>query len=258
MYDQVVMENKKQPKYQALTTWLRQEIAAGTWHEGDVLPSESELCARANASRGTVRHALAQLRSEGLIAGGQGKPPIVAQQVQSQSFTTFMSFTDWARSIGLEAGQDTRELAQRRPEAFVSEQLELDEDAKVVQLLRLRLLDGSPAMLERTSFPQEVGRLLFDFDTDSGSIFEYLREQGVDLYRGKHTIDAVAADEVDAQLLGVPVGAPLLREQRVTSSKSGQKLEFSDDRYLPHLANFTIENTSEQRASLSRVRSIAG
>ncbi|RWZ84785.1 GntR family transcriptional regulator [Glutamicibacter sp. HZAU] len=252
------MENKKQPKYQALTTWLRQEIAAGTWHEGDVLPSESELCARANASRGTVRHALAQLRSEGLIAGGQGKPPIVAQQVQSQSFTTFMSFTDWARSIGLEAGQDTRELAQRRPEAFVSERLELDEDAKVVQLLRLRLLDGSPAMLERTSFPQEVGRLLFDFDTDSGSIFEYLREQGVDLYRGKHTIDAVAADEVDAQLLGVPVGAPLLREQRVTSSKSGQKLEFSDDRYLPHLANFTIENTSEQRASLSRVRSIAG
>lgn len=202
---------------------------------------------------GTCWHALAQLRSEGLIAGGQGKPPIVEQQVQFQSFTTFMSFTDWARSIGLEAGQETRELAQRRPEAFVAEQLELDEDTKVVQLLGLRLLDGSPAMLERTRFPQEIGRLLFDFDTDSGSIFEYLREQGVDLYRGKHTIDAV-----DAQMLGVPVGAPLLCEQRVTSSKSGQKLEFSDDRYLPHLANFTIENTSEQRASLSRVRSIAG
>lgn len=138
------MENKKQPKYQALTTWLRQEIASGTWHEGDVLPSEAELCARANASRGTVRHALAQLRSEGLIAGGQGKPPFVAQQVQSQSFTTFMSFTDWARSIGLEAGQDTRELAQRRPDAFVSEQLELDEDAKVVQLF-------APALARRES-----------------------------------------------------------------------------------------------------------
>lgn len=251
------MENKKQPKYQALTVWLRQQIATGAWHEGDVLPSEAELCARASASRGTVRHALAQLRSEGLIAGGQGKPPFVAQPVQSQSFTTFMSFTDWAQSIGLQAGQETRELAQRPADDFVAEQLGLEEGAKVVQILRLRLLDGSPAMLERTSFPYEVGRLLFEFDTDSGSIFEYLREQGVDLYRAKHTIDAIAADEVDTPLLDVPPGSPLLRERRVTSSKTGQKLEFSDDRYLPNLANFTIENTSEHRALLSRVRSVA-
>lgn len=255
LYDQVVSPNKNYPKHQQLAADLRQRIASGQWREGDKLPSESELCALVEASRGTVRHALATLRSEGLIAGGQGKPPTVAHTVPSQSFSTFMSFTEWAQSIGRSPGQRTVELARRVADSIVAEQMGLRADEKVIQVLRLRLLDETPAMVERSNFALEAGRLLFDFDSDSGSIFGYLREQGVDLSRGRHTIDAVAADETDAELLGVQVGTPLLRERRITSSRAGEILEYSDDRYLPQLANFSIENTSEHRAALTRVPS---
>lgn len=253
MYDQVVTEIKNQPKHQVLAAELRAHIASGRWGEGDQLPSEAELCLQANASRGTVRHALATLRSEGLISGGQGKPPVVAHAVKSQSFSTFMSFTEWAHSAGQEPGQRTIELAKRPADAAVADQLEVQEGAMVVQILRLRLLDGTPAMIERSSFEPTAGRLLFDFDTDSGSIFTYLRENGVDLARGRHIIDAVAADATDSELLKVDVGTPLLRERRITSTSTGEVLEYSDDRYLPQLANFSIENTSEHRAALSRV-----
>lgn len=257
MYDQVVIQNKNQPKHQLLAADLRERIASGQWLEGDPIPSETELCAQANASRGTVRHALATLRSEGLIAGGQGKPPVVAHAVRSQSFSTFMSFTEWAHSVGRTPGQRTLELARRPATEEAAGQLELEPGTMIVQVLRLRLLDDTPAMIERTSFAPDAGRLLFDFDTDSGSIFNYLREQGVDLSRGKHIIDAVAADGEDSTLLQVPAGTPLLRERRITSSSTGEVKEYSDDRYLPHLANFTIENTIEERAAFTRAPSLA-
>lgn len=253
LYDQVVIHNNNQPKHQWLANELRQRVTSGQWGQGDRLPSEAQLCAESGASRGTVRQALATLRSEGLIAGGQGKPPVVAHAVPSQSFSTFMSFTEWAQSTGRTPGQRTLELAKRPANADVSAQLELEPGTPVVEVLRLRLLDSEPAMVERTSFVLPVGRLLFDFDTDAGSIFGYLREQGVALDRGRHTIDAVAADELDADVLGVPLGTPLLRERRLTCSHAGEALEYSDDRYLPQLANFTIENTSEHRAALVRV-----
>ncbi|MNI98974.1 UTRA domain protein [compost metagenome] len=46
-------------------------------------------------------------------------------------------------------------------------------------------------------------------------------------------IDAVAADETDADLLEVAVGAPLLRERRTTRNAAGVPVEYADDRYLP-------------------------
>lgn len=253
LYDQVVSQSNHEPKHQVLADELRRRIRNGHWVEGDALPSESQLSVQAGASRGTVRQALAALRSEGLITGVQGKPPVVAHAVPSQPFTTFMSFTEWAQSSGRVPGQRTIELAKRPADRQVAARLELEPDTQVVQVLRLRLLDEVPAMLERSSFILPVGRLLFDFDTDTGSIFGFLREQGISLDRGQHTIDAVGADEVDSRLLGVPAGTPLLREKRLTRSRAGQAMEFSDDRYLPHLANFSIENTSEHRATLVRV-----
>jgi GntR family transcriptional regulator len=246
-----------QPLHQRLADELRGRITSGTWPEGFQIPSEAELCREFEASRGTVRQALSALRKEGLILGGRGKQPVAGRAALSQPFTTFMSFTEWAGSIGRSPGQQTREIAKRPASADVAAQLGIREGEPVVEVLRLRLLGDTPAMVERTSFILSAGKLLFDFDTDSGSIFSYLKENGVDLSRGRHTIDAVAADSLDVELLGVQPGAPLLRERRLTSSATGEPIEYSDDRYVPGITNFTIENTSEHRANLVRVPTTA-
>lgn len=248
-----VLQISNEPMHHQLTELFRQSIASDTWSQGECLPSEAELCAAHGVSRGTVRHALAALRHEGLIVGGRGKPPTVARAVPSQPFATFMSFTEWAQSMGKVPGQQTYELARRRADEQTASQMGLSIGAPVVQLVRLRLLDDVPTMIERATFANEVGRTLFDFDTDAGSIFSHLTDQGIEICRGKHLIDAVAADEIDAVMLGIEKGAPLLRERRVSYGGAGQILECSDDRYLPQAANFVIENTREARAMLVRV-----
>lgn len=240
-----------------LTDELRGQIQNGRFAEGDSFPSEAELCLATGASRGTVRRALSVLRAEGLITGGRGRAPVVSHAVPSQPFTTFMSFTEWAFATGRVPGQLTREIARRPASEEAAGHLGIAAGEPVVQVLRLRLLDGEPAMVEASTFVHSVGRLLFDFDADSGSIFGFLSDAGIDLHRGRHTIDAVAATASDAALLGVDEGAPLLRERRLTYSSRGEALEYSDDRYVPALANFVIENTRETRAALVRIPTTA-
>jgi len=112
-----------------------------------------------------------------------------------------------------------------------------------VDILRVRLLDGEPVMVERATFVEPVGRLLFDFDLDSGSIYAHLTAEGVDLRSARHTFDAVLAGELDSELLGIPAGAPLLRERRRATSADGTPLEYGDDRYRPDRVTFTIDNS---------------
>ncbi|WP_245931441.1 GntR family transcriptional regulator [Actinokineospora auranticolor] len=227
---------------------LRGRISRGQLPVGAALPSEAQLCEEFTASRGTVRQALAALRNEGLIGGGQGKPPVVRQAAVAQPFETFLSFTRWAREMGREPGQRTIEVARRGASPVAADALGIDEGAPVVEVLRLRLLDGIPTMLERSSFVEPVGRLLFDFDPDSGSIYEHLLGRGVDLRAARHTIDAIGADAVDAEHLTIAEGAPLLRERRRATDATGARVEYGDDRYRPDLVTFTIDNAQTGRA----------
>ena len=231
---------------------LREQIRLGQLAVGVALPSESQLCDHWKSSRGPVRQALATLRSEGLIAGGRGKPPVVCTSSTGQPFDTLLSYSAWANSIGREPGQRTIELALRRADDHIASMLQIAEGAPVVQMLRLRYLDGEPAMLERATLVEDVGRRLFDFDCDSGSLWAYLLSQGVQFATASHAIDAVAADAIDAAHLDVPEGAPLLRQQRCTRGPNGDVIEYNDDRYLPATVSFTIENTFDARCALAR------
>lgn len=249
----MVMPESPSSLHARLATEFRRRIASGGWPEGSQVPSEAQLVAEFGASRGSVRQALAALRAEGSIVGGQRRQPVVRRLVRSQPFTTFQSFSAWASTSGFTPGQRTIEVARRASDDEVAERLGLTPGDPVVQVLRLRLLDDLPAMVERTSFVLEVGRHLFDFDTDSGSVFSHLRDVGVDLHHARHTFDAVAADHIDAELMDIQLGFPLLRERRLTSTSRDEPVEVSDDRYLPSVSNIVIDNVMDQRAPLQRV-----
>jgi GntR family transcriptional regulator len=243
----------QQPLHERIASALRAQISTGELPVGTAVPSESQLCAQWSASRGPVRQALTALRAEGLIGGGPGKPAVVLRQALSQPFETFLSFSSWVTGMGRVPGQRTLELARRPAPPEVADALGIDPGVPVVQLLRLRLIDDRPTMIERSTFVEPVGRLLFDFDADSGSIYGHLADQGVDIATARHLIDAVAADRTDSELLGVDVGAPLLREQRRAYDAAGGPVEYSDDRYRPDLASFSIENSQQARPALVRL-----
>lgn len=225
--------------YTQIADDLRAQIAAGTLRPGDDVPTESELAERWHTSRGPIRNALAALRSEGLIETGRGRPARVVSRKASQAVDMSVPFTRWARDLGVTPGAQTQELSLRRA-GERAELLGVSPDDTIVSVVRLRLLDGRPTMLERLFYTEAVGRRLLDVDTDAISITEYLGSVGHPIVGLEHQIDAVAADDQDAALLRVPQGTPILRLSRISRDASGRIFEASEDRYLSEVVRFTV------------------
>lgn len=235
---------------------LRERIASGRLRPGDDVPTEAELAERWHTSRGPIRNALAALRAEGLVETTRGRPARVVSKKATQAVDMSVPFTRWARDLGLRPGAQTQEVSLRRA-AELAEPLGVSPDDQVVSVLRLRLLDGRPTMVERLNYTEDVGRLLFQTDLDAVSITEFLGAHGHPIVGVQHEIDAIAADERDAALLRVPQGSPILRLSRVSRDADGRIFEASQDRYLGDVVRFTVSGSGIS-ADGQYLRAVAG
>ena len=240
--------------YKQIADDLRARIASGQLEPGDDVPTEAELAHEWRTSRGPIRNALAALRAEGLIETTRGRPARVRERKAHQAVDVSIPFTRWARDIGARPGAHTQELSLRRADAGKAAMLGIHEGDPVVEVLRLRTLDDRPTMLERLTYIEPIGKVLFGVDLDAISITEHLDAHGFGYSDVDHEIDAVAADDVDSALLGVPFGSPILRLRRISRDAEGRIFEASDDRYLSDIVRFTVSASGRSRQGDAYVR----
>src|SRR5262245_5157218 len=219
------------PLHRRVADALRADVRSGRPAPGESLPPESELAARFGVSRGTVRQALGALRAEGLIAGGRGAPPVVRQPQLAQPFAELLSFSAWVASMGMTPSGRVVECRRRRASPALADRLEVASGAETLRLVRVRLADGEPLMIERTDSAPAAPSLVGAVDLEHASIYATLAVRSVLFASAHQTIDAVAASASDAELLEVRRGAPLLRLRRRSRSTQGTVLEWSEDRY---------------------------
>ena len=77
------------PKYQEIADRLRTQMASGALVPGQRLPSEPDLAAEYDASRNTVRLAIALLINQGLVVSRQGLGTFVVEP--TRPFTALLS-----------------------------------------------------------------------------------------------------------------------------------------------------------------------
>jgi GntR family transcriptional regulator len=77
------------PKYQQIADRLRAQINGGALQPGQRLPSEPDLAAEYDASRNTVRLAIALLINQGLVVSRQGLGTFVVEP--TKPFTALLS-----------------------------------------------------------------------------------------------------------------------------------------------------------------------
>jgi GntR family transcriptional regulator len=237
-----VPEQEPSSRHAVIAATLREEIRSGQLAPGSAVASEAELSERFKVSRGTVRQALAALRSEGLITGGRGRRPVVSRPALAQSFDELISFSAWAEGLGRTPQARTLELARRPATRHDAATLGLLAGTNVYQYKRLRLLDGEPMMIELSTFIEPIGKLLLDCDLDAGSVYAQLGARGVVFSEATHTIAAVAASSDQSLLLKVPRRSPLLEVTRVVFDPSGQRVELARDTYRGDAFQITLHN----------------
>ncbi|MCQ6554831.1 GntR family transcriptional regulator [Streptomyces sp. C10-9-1] len=232
-------------RYLEIAETLRQAILGGELPVGGRLPSESALMTRWGASRGTVRQAVALLGSEGLVGSRQGARRIVLSRERRHSFAELNSFAQWARGLGLAVTGRILARSRRPATPEEAEGLGVTEGTEVLYVLRVRNLDGEPTMLERTAYAAWAAPAVEALAEDCVSIMDSLaRDAGIVAQYGEHLIDAVAAGGMDARLLGVRRGSPLLRQRHVSRDQGGRAIEWSDDRYRPGSVTFSTSNSA--------------
>jgi GntR family transcriptional regulator len=223
---------------------LRRRIRIGELRAGDELPSEHTLTAQYGVSRGTVRQALQSLRATGTIDGSQGRRPRVVAAPLTQPLDQLISFSAWVESMGKRASGRVITFDRRAPTEDEEVSLNVPSGREVYHLVRVRSIDDEPLLLERTTFLEEVGRLLEGIDLATHSIYLQLNRHGVMVASARQLIGAVAATKEDATLLGVPTRTPLLRARRRAFTADGAAIEIADDCYLADRVNFALDHSA--------------
>lgn len=219
------------PRHEQISDWLREQIEKGLFHVDDQLPSENQLGQQFDVSRITVRRALQTLESEGLIYRRQGLGAFVKDARLLQGMVKLTDFVEDMAQAGLVASSRVVHFDHVEPPGFVQVALNVEPHVRVCQLDRLRLGDDLPIAFDQTWLPVFYGQLLQGYDLEHETIYRILEEDyQVPVLRGRYRLDAVNADELIADHLGVPVGRAVFLIERL-SMTTGDKPIYIQRRY---------------------------
>ncbi|MDX6354278.1 MAG: GntR family transcriptional regulator [Streptomyces sp.] len=246
-------------RHEEIAEELRRAIDREDYAVGGLLPAETELAAHYGVSRGTVRQAVAALTADGLIGSRQGARRVVLASRRNQTFAELRSFAQWAHAMGREATGRVVSSVYRPATPEDRVRLQVKADTQVLHVLRVRGLDGEPVLLERTVYADWIAPAVELIEPDCPSVTQRLLEdEGLVFAYGEHLIDAVAAGARDSELLGVRRTSPLLRVRRVTTTREGRPVEWSDDRYRSDAVSFSVHNSIGNNALARNTGSATG
>lgn len=219
------------PLYQQIKSLLTRSLQAGEWRPGEAIPSETELAARYKVSQGTVRKAIDELATENLVMRRQGKGTFVATHAEEQVQYRFLRLVPDAGGEHGKAGPAQRrflDCRRVRATAEVARALELKAGDPVIQARRLLLFGGRPVVLDDLWLPGTLfkGLTAERLAESRGPLYALFEtEFGVRMIRAEEKLRAVAAGAVEAELLDVAPGSPLLSVERRTLTYGDKPVE---------------------------------
>lgn len=221
--------NSPIPLYYQLKEHLLDEIESGRLLPGEKIPPEKELEQIHAVSRTTVRQAVDELVNLGLLYRKHGVGTFVAEPKLEQTLGKLTSFTKDIKGRGLEPSSRVLNLAMVPPTKTIEQLLGLSNREQVIEILRLRLANDVPVGLHKCYLTSQCGLSLKELEAqldERASLYDLLDKKGVSLVEAYETLEAVPANEKEAELLGVPYKAPLLLITRIAYTNNKVPIEF--------------------------------
>lgn len=216
------------PLYQQIKALITRSLQGGEWRPGEAIPSEVDLAARYKVSQGTVRKAIDELATENLVVRRQGKGTFVATHAEQQVQYRFLRLVPDAEGKGGLVERRFLDCRRVRATAEVARSLELKAGDAVIQVRRLLLFGGRPVVLDDIWLNGALfkGLTAERLAESRGALYAtFESEFGVRMIRAEEKVRAVAAQAAEAELLAVPVGAPLLSVERRTLTYGDRPVE---------------------------------
>jgi len=206
---------KNIPQYKKLYEILRKHISEGIYGEGDLLPSENELCRIYGMTRPTVRQSLAALANDGFIIKHQGKGSIVHLLPKEIGILSVSGTTSAVGDRNLRTRIIVRPVLIPWEKNFMFPLSDLEKESGCIYMERLRLLDGVPIFFDisyiaNINLPRITSRQF-----ENRSLFKILRDHyNIEIKGGEQRIKAIPATSRMSSLLKLKKGEPVLHLER--------------------------------------------
>ncbi len=228
--------------YKRVMDHILAEIDAGRLQPGQQIPSERELSERFYISRMTVRHALNQLVTEGVLYRHQGRGTFVGRPKIRQRLTGLNNFTEDMLSRGMKPGGKVLSLDVVEAPYKVRQALNLAEGSQVVRLDRLRLANDEPMAYEVTYLPFPRFANLVTMNLENASLYATMEERfSVVFGTALQALEPALADAGLARTLSVREGSLLLHLERTTFTQEGEPVEFALCHFRADRYRFEVE-----------------
>lgn len=225
---------KQIPQYLVVYETLRKHIEKGLYNEGDILPSEHDLCAVHHVTRPTVRKALDMLANEGFIKKRQGLGSLVQKKPKGIGILSIGGTTTAVGEKNLITKVLVKPEVRPWPAKFLFPLTEIELESGCIYFERLRFLDNNPIFHDISYIPNINLPRFTSRNLENKSLLSILRKQyQVKVIGGEQYLKATNADETTRMHLKVDSSAPILSLER--------KMETNRDGF--HLYSFLSCNT---------------
>ena len=225
---------------------LKDAIESGKYLTGALLPTEKQMMEEYEVSRNTVRRAIGQLEMEGFInvspgRGAQvikGRSDKIQPAFQSPYDVTTVKKMGWDReSIGFSSSTIDVMQADTR----LAEKLGVQPLTEIYRIQRLKFCESKPSCYVVSYLDK---KRLPDFERFNGQII-WLSKQIYDTYHlsplaAHEKVTVCAATFLEANLLHLRIGAPMMLIQRIAEYEQGV-VEFTESFYNPKYSYIMIE-----------------
>ena len=215
----IVDESNPIPKYLQISAWLKELIQTGRYKAGERLPSEIELSKTCGVNRNTLRQAITELTTAGLLRKEKGTGTFVSNPAAAgfkHKLERISSFRDMLGHSGIQAR--TKVIGKRieTAEEYVAKSLFLGADKKVLAVKRIRAGNGTPFIYEESYLPADMFEGMLELDL-TGSMYDIISEHfGIVLARSKQSFCAVNLLPKIAKILKVPVNSAAIYAESIT------------------------------------------
>lgn len=232
------------PYHYQLRELLRDEITSGRWEVGERLPSERELCEVFHLSRTTIREAIDALVDEGLLRREKGRGTFVAEpKITEKWLGAPDSFTESMLEQGYLIETKVLNLSVIPTAHKVARELRLRSEEPVIVLDRVRTILHEPILVVTSYLPEKLCPTLIEEDFTQNSLYQILREKyDVRIAHAKRVMEAVAANEIEANLLNVRSGVPLLLIESTAYLEDGTPIEYFKARHRGDRTRFEVDS----------------
>ncbi|MCP1676458.1 GntR family phosphonate transport system transcriptional regulator [Natronocella acetinitrilica] len=227
--------------WRQIETELAGEIQAGLLRPGDRLPTESELAARFQVNRHTVRRAVAALQESGVVRVEQGRGTFVQEDVVDYQVGKRTRFSENIVTLNRHPGGRLLRALEIPADGEAARNLGVRRGTRLILIEHLREVDERPISVSTHYFVKQRCDGLIEAYRECGSITQALFRVGIkDYLRDVTRVTARLPDADDARLLQQPRTQPVLVSEGVNVDLQQRPIEYALGRFSGQRVQFVF------------------